>query len=179
MCSNYEGHIDRVIDRFGLTVPPWVDRIRNSIRPNAPALVLGPDNEPLMRTWGFHTDWSKNPLFNAKSEEAEKKRTWSPWVNSRWLIPETAWFEGSKAKGTKCRIEMEKGEVFCIAGLMTDEWFTMLTCKPSEPLKDIHHRMPCVLEGDTWADWINPDFDYTDLKAALLPFDGSLRVEAI
>ena len=26
---------------------------------------------------------------------------------------------------------------------------------------------------------ISPDFDYLDLKAALLPFDGMLRVEAL
>lgn len=179
MCSNYEGDLEYVIERFGLTKPAWLDRVNKSVRPNAPALVLATDMEPLCRTWGFQAEWSKGPLFNAKSEELEKKRTWSPWVNSRCLIPATAWFEGSKAKGNKSRIEVEGGQVFCIAGIMTEDWFTMLTCAPNEQMKAIHHRMPCVLEEDSWADWINPDADYEDVKPVLKPWNGSPKVEAL
>lgn len=104
--------------------------------------------------------------------------TWSPWVNSRCLIPATAWFEGAKAKGTKCRISTEKEEVVCIAGIMTEEWFTMLTCAPNEQMSQVHHRMPCLLHEYDWDSWINPDVEYEDVKPILKPWDGTLRVEA-
>jgi len=167
-----------MVERFGLDFSEHsLRRPCTSVRPRDRALVLGPGISPLFRRWGFEIDWAKSPLFNAKSEELMNRRTWKPWVNSRCLIPATAYFEGRKADASKRRISIKNCPIFSIAGLMNGDCFTMLTCNSATAIKDLHQRMPCILDPSSENDWLNPGIDFGNVETLLRPCGQELHVE--
>ena len=121
--------------------------------------------------WGLIPHWSKEiptkyATFNARAETITTKPTYrDAWKNSqRCLIPALGYYEWKQEGSHKqpyfvCRVD-KKPIVF---GGVWDEWNnnneTILSCsiitqESSGKLKDLHPRMPCMIQKDQVEDWL-------------------------
>ena len=180
MCSQFET-TDRedVIERWGINPQSNLMGSANwgTIYPKYNTLLIISDNEPIVRSWGLTPEWSKRPIINAKSEEAHKKKTFLPLLNSRCIIPANSYYEWQGEKGSKYKTNIFGKSMFSIAGLYTENQYIMFTCSAAESIKHIHHRMPAILQDDEIRDWLNPNTNYVDVKSLLCPISGPLEWE--
>ncbi len=176
MCSRFEmeaaaGDIAR---RFSLAAtPPVPNSLANApeLRPTDLALVIQPEG-PRLLGWGLAVTWDAKPLINARAETLARKPTFRPLLDTRCLVPATAYFEWRKAGKAKLknRISLSEGGIFAFAGLTDGKSFTIVTCSPSPAIAHIHDRMPVILERRAEAPWIDPDVPFADVSGLLVPY---------
>ncbi|MGK0190000.1 MAG: putative SOS response-associated peptidase YedK [Verrucomicrobiales bacterium] len=115
--------------------------------------------------WGFHRPWS--PSINNARDDKLDGRTWSEaWKTSRCLIPLRRFYEWSGDKGSKIKHAIQVKEADAAdADANTDNWFwiggiweqnpkpgiglsfSMLTTSANDQMKEIHSRMPVILDA--------------------------------
>ena len=154
--------------------------IQNLIRPTDPILVI--KNEGKIKTtfmsWGFIAPWAKEPFdkerprpFNARLETVQEKRLFSgSWKYNRCLVPASGFFE------KKYRIRKKNYETFWLGGIWS-KWSSpdgaelesccVLTTKPNELLKPLHHRMPVIVPNGYEEKWIEQVKNVDELKGLL------------
>lgn len=141
--------------------------------------------------WGLVPYWAKDisigaSMINAVSETAAEKPAFKESMKKRrCLIPADGFYEwkklGPKAKQAY-NIGMKEDGVFAFAGLW-DRWkspegkevlsCTVLTTEANPLLKDIHNRMPVIIEKDDYDIWLDPGMtDPNKLADLLKPFDS-------
>ena len=122
--------------------------------------------------WGLVPEWWKKPLkelkfatFNARSEEAAEKPTFRGAMrHGHCLVPAKGYYEWTGKKGSKTpyMISVEtNAPAFCMAGLYTrislpdyeGLTYTILTEPAQGSLKDLHPRMPVMLDESAYSDW--------------------------
>ncbi|HEV7386677.1 MAG TPA: SOS response-associated peptidase [Phenylobacterium sp.] len=181
MCNEYrfKQSLDRIVDEFSQLRLPirWAGGApnlepRDSIRPTdpAPVLVGAPDGAELKQLrWGF-VQPKGGPLINFRSDGRR-------FPTGRCLIPSDGFYEftGDKAPKSKWLFTATDNELFCIAGLVRDDRFTMLTTEPGPDIAPYHNRQIVILARPQWAAWLGPSPDAT---IPALPA-GSLKVEQI
>jgi putative SOS response-associated peptidase YedK len=189
MCNEYrfKQSLDKLALEFSqLRVPlHWAGGApnlepRDSIRPTDPAPILLGDGqggaELKELRWGFQQP-GRPPVINFRSEGRR-------FPTGRCLIPADGFYEftGTKYPKTKWLFTptdgslLFGGELFCIAGLVRDDRFTMLTTDPGPDIAPYHDRQIVILPKDQWSDWIGPAKEPPALT--VLPA-GSLKVEKI
>ena len=147
---------------------------RDSIRPTelAPILIGAPQGVELKPLrWGL-VQPGRPPVINFRSEGRR-------FASGRCLIPTDGFYEftGAKSPKSKWRFTRADGrELFCIAGLVRDDRFTMLTCAPGPDIAPYHDRQIVILPRARWAAWLGP----AEAQPPLEPLPaGSLTVEKI
>jgi putative SOS response-associated peptidase YedK len=185
MCNEYRFRqsLDRIAEAFGrLNLPlHWAGGApnlepRDSIRPTdpAPILVGSPGGVELRQLrWGF-VQPKGGPLINFRSDGRR-------FPNGRCLVPADGFYEftGPKAPPrslkSKWLFTAADDGLFCIAGLMRDDRFTLLTMPPGPDIAPYHDRQVVILPPSQWAGWLGPSPD-----AVIPPLPaGSLKVEQI
>lgn len=173
--------MDHVQVRFDLSEPPEFAP-NPQVRPTNRVPVITSKGHAEMLRWGLENSWDNKPLINARSETLAEKKTFSPLLNSRCLIPASAYFEwrkDGKAK-IKTRVWLKDQDLFAFAGLRQEDRFTIITCAPSPSISHIHGRMPVILPRDSEEAWISEDNTYAEVKDMLVPFaDEHLQSEEI
>jgi putative SOS response-associated peptidase YedK len=181
MCNEYrfKQSLDHIADEFSrLSLPlVWAGGApnlepRDSIRPTdpAPILVGAPQGAELKQLrWGFAQP-KGGPVINFRSDGRR-------FPSGRCLIPADGFYEftGDKAPKSKWLFTAANDDFFCIAGLVRDDRFTMLTREPGPDIAPYHNRQVVILPRTQWADWLGPSPDAT---IPGLPA-GSLKVEQI
>tara|TARA_B100000315_G_scaffold4243_1_gene4192 strand:- start:62604 stop:63392 length:789 start_codon:yes stop_codon:yes gene_type:complete len=142
--------------------------------------------------WGLVPSWAKDPsigtrLFNARSETvADKPSFRSAMRHRRCLIPVDGFYEwgpplpglGDQSRRQPWYVRRSDGSPMVLAGLR-EEWrggddvdpvapgstCTVITVPAGADIERVHHRMPAVLEPDSWAAWLDPTV--TDAGAVL------------
>lgn len=152
----------------------------------------GSGREFSMLRWGLVPSWAKEigvnaPLINARGETVTEKPSFrSAYANRRCLIPADGFYEWKKAgKGEKqpYRIALPDDEPFAFAGIW-EHWQSaqgeflescaVITTDASEKIAEIHHRMPVILQPETYDKWLaDPS---PNLVAA---FSGALKAYPI
>lgn len=96
----------------------------------------------------------------------------------RCLIPADGFYEftGDKSPKAKWLFTTTDTDLFCIAGLVREDRFTMLTLDPGPDVAPYHDRQIAILPREHWAAWITPGAPQPPLIA--LP-GGSLHVERL
>ena len=131
--------------------------------------------------WWLVPHWAKEEpkatLFNARSEEAAEKPSFGDaFKTRRCLIPADGWYEWTKADdGGKdpFYITLPDGGPFSFAGLWAHNKHlgvtscTILTAAAVEPVSQVHHRMPVVLEPAVYDEWLDPATSVADAKGLL------------
>ena len=137
-----------------------------------------------MLRWGLIPAWAKDPrighkLINARAETARIKPSFrAAFASRRCLIPADGFYEWKRtgARRQPWLVGMKDRGPFAFAGLWehwmvrdgaepTDasagsqpsggvETFTILTTTANEIVAPIHHRMPVILEADTFGSWL-------------------------
>ena len=153
---------------------------QNLIRPTDPVLVIKNEGriETTFMSWGFISPWAKDPFdkvrprpFNARSETVEEKILFrGSWKLKRCLIPASGFFEKNY------RIRKKNYKTFWLGGIWS-KWFSpegaelesccILTTKPNDLVKPLHHRMPVVVPNGYEEEWTEQVKDADELKGLL------------
>jgi putative SOS response-associated peptidase YedK len=183
MCNEYrfKQSLDRIAQEFSALKLPlhWAGGApnlepRDSIRPTdpAPVIVGAPDGAELKQLrWGF-VQPGRAPIINFRSDGRK-------FGTGRCLVPADGFYEftGSKYPKSKWLFTPADGsELFCIAGFIRDDRFTLLTTEPGPDIAPYHDRQIVILPKPDWAAWLDPSG--AQPKLGPLPA-GSLRVEQL
>lgn len=158
--------------------------------------VLGTDDREHIawKQWGLIPSFgkadpkaflAKTPTFNAISEEASSKPSFSePWKNGqRCLIPVTHFREwqhipipGKKAVNKiPYDIASSTEPIFSLAGLFDGDTFTILTRPANELMARIHNnrrRMPVIVPRAFEGDWLSPHLEHEDVMRFCRSLEG-------
>ena len=172
--------------------------------------------------WGFERSWikknsSKNYIYNARLEDIFKKETFKDiFYSQRCLVPVSGFYEWSGPKNNRnpYYIKDVKESIIYFAGLWEERRssldyskantrkdqgieyaFLILTVESTKPLKNIHHRMPVIVDNyfsDIWLSGegseyssevfeknIRYDIVPVDKKINNINYEGSPNVKSI
>ena len=187
MCNEFrfKQSLDKIAEEFSqLRLPVrWAGGApniepRDSIRPTDPAVVLtgAPDGAELKQLrWGFLPQGRGGPVINFRSDGRR-------FPSGRCLVPADGFYEftGEKARKSKWLFTAADPAIgldfFCIAGLVRDDRFTLLTTGPGPDIAPYHDRQIVILPKAQWSVWLGPSPDAPPIAA--LPA-GSLAVTRI
>ncbi|MDO4502596.1 MAG: SOS response-associated peptidase family protein [Coriobacteriia bacterium] len=125
-------------------------------------------------TWGFEVDWQKQPVFNTRIEHAgDLGSMWAESLGHRHcVVPVHRFFEPHQnevvvsprtGKTTKRQYAFGPAEGsplpwLLLAGVFSNDRFSVVTTEPNAVMRPIHDRMPLVLEPHEVATWLSPDY---------------------
>ncbi|MGF9891617.1 SOS response-associated peptidase [Priestia megaterium] len=165
---------------------------RFNIAPSQQVLTLGSNGGKRVGTtmkWGLVPYWADDikigyKMINARGESVDEKASFKKSFKSkRCLILADGFYEWKKEGKNKqpFRFVMKDERPFAFAGLW-EQWnkgeeplytCTIITTKPNEVTKEVHDRMPVILEEDVYDLWLNPQMDDTEyLKSLLVPYSA-------
>ncbi|HEY2382195.1 MAG TPA: SOS response-associated peptidase [Terriglobia bacterium] len=125
---------------------------------------------------------TKLSTINAKSETAFDSPLFGELIiRRRCIVPISGFFEW-KADGRKKRpfkIQLQNGAIMSVAGIW-DTWrpgtplerrsFSILTTAANRFMREIHDRMPVILDQKVLDDWLNPEtHEPQELKTLMKP----------
>ncbi len=135
--------------------------------------------------WGLVPFWAKDvsigsKLINARAETVAQKPSFrNAFKNRRCLIIADGFYEWQGEKGHKrpWYLTLPSGEPFAFAGLWEiwrsgaeDEYRScaIITTAANESIRDIHNRMPVILQPAIYDAWLNPqNHDIKQLSSIL------------
>ncbi len=128
---------------------------------------------PTLSRWGFPKFDGKGVIINARSETAFEKKTFrNSLLNQRCIIPSTGFYEWDSSK-RKFLFRLEGTNVLYMAGLYSyyqDEMrYVILTTQANDSMKEVHHRMPLVIEKGDIEAWIMDNQATNDLLHRVPP----------
>jgi putative SOS response-associated peptidase YedK len=138
----------------------------------AAARVTPERREVVLLRWGLIPSWADDPkignkLINARAETAAQKPSFrSAFRKRRCLVLADGFYEWKKTDGKKqpYHIRLHTGDPFAIAGLW-EHWeqdgnviesCTVLTTDANDLMRDLHDRMPVILQPDDFERWLDP-----------------------
>lgn len=141
--------------------------------------------------WGFVPSFAKDEnssfgMINAKAETLREKPAFRTALKTkRCIILADGFYEWQKSNQTKLpmRFQVKNQKLFPMAGLWStfvrpdgSKLYTciIITCEANELMKNIHNRMPVILDKEAERIWLNPKEDNPDtLSNLLIPYDST------
>jgi len=168
---------------------------RYNIAPSQPIPVVPNDGQEKVEffRWGLIPHWAGDPkignrMINARAETvAEKPSFRDAFRQRRCLILADGFYEWRKQPGRKTKtpmyLQLKSSEPFAFAGLW-ERWqapgadpiqsCTIITTTPNDLVKDIHNRMPVILDPQAYALWLDLSQGHPErLNAWLKPYPAS------
>ncbi len=188
MCGRYTNHLSwtEIVELYELTGtgPALNLPSRSNIAPtqDVPFVAIVNGERALkVGRWWLVPHWAKEmpkyAMFNARSEEADKKPAFRDAIrHKRCLIPATGYYEWTKGEdGGKDPhlIGLPDAKPFSFAGLWAQNdtldvtSCTILTTAAADEIAHLHHRMPIILERETYAQWLDPELPVSKAKTLL------------
>lgn len=172
MSYDYSGNQMQMPKRYNIAPSQPVIIIKNQID-----VVENLKNTANMQfaQWGFIADWMKRPpnslILNARSETVLVKPMFRGAIEqNRCIIPATGWYEWKTIRGVKQPFYMSRdmsktnNSLFGFAGVYSRfmaedgseiDTVAILTKPAMGMLRQVHHRMPCLLPQDGFKDWLD------------------------
>lgn len=200
MCGRFTitATFDQIVERFGIDqmIAAEYYNPNYNVAPSQSVLAVindGTNNRLGYLRWGLIPPWAKDPkigykMINARAETLPEKPSYrNAYKKRRCLILADSFYEwkrhADKSK-TPMRIKLKSDDLFAMAGLW-ETWkspdgepvhsCTVITTKPNELVKDIHDRMPVILNPDDELVWLDKSITDTELLNDLLkPLDENL-----
>ena len=196
MCGRYTLHqkVDNIAKRFNLDSVPSDIHENFNVAPGQIMPVITEDETgrhlELMK-WGFIPVWAKDPkmgykLINARDDGIFEKPMWRSVIQKkRALIPADGFYEW-KSEGTgktPWLFRLDSGVPFAFAGLWERreapgaeplETFAIVTTSANDLVREVHARMPVILDAESEALWRRPGpLSAAELERCLAPFDAA------
>lgn len=148
-------------------------------------------NKVKLMKWGLTPFWVKNlnefkPFINVRKESFESKPHFYKYLkNKRCIIPSNGFYEWKKDEKRKIPyfISLLNQELFSFAGIY-DIYkdkdneiisFAIITTEPNAYIKEIHDRMPVILDKENEKIWLDNEYsNYENLLNLLKPFNENL-----
>lgn len=205
MCGRYTltTEADDLLDVFHVPEIPFEHRPRYNIAPTqlVPAVVRDHASRRMgLLRWGLVPPWADDPsignrLINARSETAARKPAFrESFRKRRCLLVADGFYEWRKdGEGgggkTPFWIHLPDRRPFAMAGLW-ERWqppggealftCTILTRNADERIRDVHTRMPVILDPGAGEEWLDPDRAVADLDEILgRTFPGPLELHPV
>ena len=159
---------------------------RYNIAPSQDVVTVvqrGSSPEAAFLHWGLIPSWSKEAkgIITARVETIEDKPSFNDsFKNRRCLILADGFYEWERHGkiSQPYYFQMKDGAPFAFAGIW-DRWrdngrtidsCAIITTTANELLATIHHRMPVILESESYGLWLSEDSRSADLKDLLAPY---------
>ena len=187
MCGRYAAAWEptKFHETFGVQ-PPLFESFNVAPMQDAPIVrELEGERDALMARWSLLPRWVDRPLdfkasaFNARAETLQEKASFKrPFKSERCLVPVSGYFEWRDKQ--PFYVHAEDDEPLALAGLW-EHWeghgqaitsFAVITTKPGETMKALHHRMPAVLPEGDYKAWLSPESQPDELETLLRPFEN-------
>jgi putative SOS response-associated peptidase YedK len=124
--------------------------------------------------WGLVPSWASDPtggarMINARVETVDRARAFRlALARRRCLVPADGFYEWRRrsARPSAFYFRRRDGDLLALAGLWElwrdagGQWLatcSVVTTDATEPVAEIHDRMPVVLDPDEWDEWLDPD----------------------
>jgi putative SOS response-associated peptidase YedK len=147
-----------------------------NIAPTQPIAVIMVDGKRKLVSmkWGLIPHWAKDPeigsrMINARAETIDEKPSFKhPLKRHRCLILADGFYEWKTEDKKKypSYIHLKSSKPFAMAGIY-DSWqsptgevitsCSIITTEANEFMKQIHHRMPVIINPEDYDVWLNPD----------------------
>lgn len=179
MCGRFAffSPAEAITAAFGFGAPQ-VFAPRYNIAPTQQVLTIVADSagRPLWKeqVWGLVPFWAKDPaignrMINARAETiAEKPSYRQSFSRRRCLVPASGfyeWHKGDDGKKTPYFISRADDQPLLMAGIW-DVWekgeadplhtFSIVTRNANDFMRDLHHRMPVIMESAAMDVWFDP-----------------------
>ena len=163
----------------------------------SPVIIQEKQRIVKLMKWGLVPSWSKDEtigykMINARSETLTEKPSYQGLISKhRCVVISDGYYEW-KREG-KRRIPYyiftpEKG-LIPMAGLWsswtgpagnTVNTYTVITTEAKTTIRTIHHRMPVILNEDTYPNWLNTqNVSVSDALFLLQPYAGNLTTHPV
>jgi putative SOS response-associated peptidase YedK len=193
MCGRFTivKKVAEIEERFSVKIQGGLfDEIYNAAPGQKLPVIAGDDKSTVQFfKWGLVPFWAKdaaigNKMINARAETILEKPSFrNIFSRKRCLVIADGFYEWKLAAGRKqpYRIMLKSGELFAFAGLW-DEWknkdnenlfsFTIITTAANEMMRDIHERMPVILNREMENLWLAAETSKDELYAMLKPYNA-------
>ena len=137
----------------------------------------------LMR-WGLRPSWAKTSSrepINARSETASEKPMFrKAWKQRRGVVPADGWFEWMK--GPQGKIPWYHYDMSGSTSYMAVIWeswnhegsalesFAILTAEANEDCKEVHSRMPVLIQPNEMDSWFDGTYSIVPLPRGRIDF---------
>jgi putative SOS response-associated peptidase YedK len=200
MCGRFTltATMEELLDRFDIGIFTDQEDYTPSynIAPSQRVIAVindGQKNKMGYLKWGLLPPWAKdkafgNKLINARSESLLEKPSFrTAFQKKRCLIIADSFYEwkrGNEKNKTPMRIKLKSNQLFAMAGLW-ERWqspegtslftCTVITTSPNLLVKEIHDRMPVILQPKDEKIWLDPSIqDPRILMPLLVPLQENL-----
>lgn len=200
MCGRFTltATFTEIIDRFEIeaAIQEELYNPNYNVAPSQSVLSVindGSKNRLGFLRWGLIPPWSKDmkigyKMINARAETIEEKPSFrQAFKKKRCLIIADSFYEWKRHEDktkTPMRIKLKSGGLFAMAGLW-ESWISpqgetiyscsVITTTPNEIVRDIHDRMPVILNPSDEKIWLDPTIkDAKQLNQLLIPFNYEL-----
>lgn len=198
MCGRFTimATFDLIVRRFNIKRHMGIEAYdpNYNVAPGQQVLAVindGEKNRLGFLRWGLIPPWAKDEkigwrLINARAESIDEKPSFrDAYRRRRCLIVADGFYEWNRhesGRKTPYRIKLKSGELFAMAGLWA-AWkgadgkpiysCTIVTTEANDLVKNIHNRMPVILDREAEQTWINPSIhDRARLGALLKPYQS-------
>jgi len=194
MCGRFVLRIPlvRIIEAIAPLTPPlnvlFPPRYNIAPTQKVPVARLDKDDHPIISLvhWGLIPSWVKdalmgNRMINARAETAADKPAFrTALARRRCLVPADGFYEWKKTGSHKQPMFIHRRDdgLFCFAGLW-ERWhnptgqdidsMTILTTEPNALMREIHDRMPVILEPADYEAWLKRDTPAAQVQSMLKP----------
>lgn len=167
--ENLEEEIEKELEELtGNEEEDYYDAI---LTHNIPVIAFEKGEKYLIEMkWGIQFDPAKKTplIFNSRDDTISTKPFWKRLFDkNRILIPMTGFYEwkdiGTKKK-LKIKINLKERKLFFVPGLFWKNKegvneFSLITTSPSDYLKEIHNRMPVILDDISVANYFTDSLE--------------------
>ncbi|MFQ3565663.1 MAG: SOS response-associated peptidase [Aggregatilineales bacterium] len=197
MCGRFVLIADpaEIYEQFELPMLPEVQP-RYNIAPtqSVPVIVNQGGRALHYYRWGLIPSWAKDPqigsrMINARAETvAEKPAFRAAFKRRRCIVPCSGFYEWQQRKAGKVPmyIHLRDQPLFGFAGLW-EIWndpsseevrsFTIITTEANAMMREIHDRMPVILQPEHYATWLqSEDVPQSTLQELLRPYAADRMV---
>ena len=193
MCGRFSFTLsDKIIEeRFDVDIEDEEIIPHFNCAPSQKLAVITSDNQRKLSfyKWGLVPSWAKdisigNKMINAKAETIFEKPSFRNAIKSRrCLVPADSFYEWKQDKEKNpYRILLKNESPFAMAGIW-ETWkdtegkplhtFSIITTEANEMMKEIHERMPLIIQREDEKKWLNLKNE-SEIKSLLIPFPSEL-----
>ncbi|OGU35594.1 MAG: hypothetical protein A2068_09465 [Ignavibacteria bacterium GWB2_35_6b] len=192
MCGRYQNKLtlEKLLEILGLDIS-FYDEIKKRFKKKeniAPAdLIISisqVDGKLVLEisNWGIKFKADSPLIFNSRIETIKEKSYWKGLFDkNKCLVPMTGFYEWKKSGKKKIpyKIFLPDEEIFFVPAVSTninnEKCISLVTTEPNNFMKDIHHRMPVILNKEKVKDFFeNKVEDNIDLCK---PLNDSVTME--